>query len=147
VDLLSRVDQKEEHRERTRGGGGDLERERVDLAQQLLQGGRGRIAPATGSAGDAQLFDGTKHRITLQALDHSPEQAREPSHVVLQSAVFRAWVGGFHEVGCRTDPTSAARPAAPCTAGFTDRNPGDAEPLQFRGCAETRTIVPPCRRQ
>ena len=75
MHLLGGVDEQEEERERARGDGAQLERERLDLVEQLVERGRVRVAMAARAARLAERLDRVERLLALEARITRPSAA------------------------------------------------------------------------
>jgi hypothetical protein len=99
VDLLSRVDEKEEEREGAGRRRRDVERQRVHLREQLAERRRTVRLSAAVSRQGPQLFDGFEHGRAFEASNDASKGAGEPAHVIVQGLVFRASFVTSHPSG------------------------------------------------
>jgi hypothetical protein len=90
VHLLGGVDEQEEERERARRDRRELEGERFDLGEELVERGRVGVAVASRAAGAAQRLDRLERQLTLEAADDAAERAGEPSDVLVEGDVLAA---------------------------------------------------------
>jgi hypothetical protein len=90
MDLLSRVDEQEEERKRTRGAGALIDRKRGDLGQELVERRGTHIPTAPRAAGAAERFDGLERFITLEPPNYPAECVGKPAHVFVERKILGA---------------------------------------------------------
>ena len=94
MGLLGGVDQQEEKRERSRRQSALLDRETVDLPQQLVEAGGAGLAMPARPCRNSQLFDDPECFLSFQPSNHPSEGAGKPANVLVQRKVFfsrRSW--------------------------------------------------------
>jgi len=94
VHLLRGVDEEEKQGERTRRDGAQLDRQRIDPAQQLRQPRRTGLAMTARTARLAQRLDRLVRHLPLDAADDAAKRRGEPAHVVVQRLVHDSDRGG-----------------------------------------------------
>jgi hypothetical protein len=119
MHLLGRVDEQEEESKGARGNRAELERQSLDLLQQLVERGSGRVAVASCAAGAAEGLDRVERLLPLEPEDDAAERGGEPADVLVEGNVLTPDGGTRKRDGTRR--RGRGGPARPRLAGLVRR--------------------------